>query len=67
MLLADCPRLHTQPECGHRDRYPMRTQDWATVLIPLIHRDPSVWGENAQKFRPNRFLPENSRGRAPHS
>jgi cytochrome P450 len=49
------------------DRYPMRTQDWATVLIPLIHRDPSVWGEDAQEFRPNRFLPENSRGRAPHS
>jgi len=49
------------------ERYPMRTQDWATVLIPLIHRDPSVWGEDAQEFRPNRFLPENSRGRAPHS
>ena len=49
------------------DRYPMRTQDWATVLIPLIHRDPWVWGEDAEKFRPNRFLPENSRGRAPHS
>jgi cytochrome P450 len=49
------------------DRYPMRTHDWATVLIPLIDRDPSVWGEDAEEFRPNRFLPENSRGRAPHS
>jgi cytochrome P450 len=48
-------------------RYLMRTQDWATVLIPLIHRDPSVWGEDAEEFRPDRFLPENSRGRAPHS
>ncbi len=49
------------------DRYPMRTQDWATVLIPLIHRDPSAWGDDAHEFRPDRFLPENSRGRAPHS
>ena len=48
-------------------RHLMRTQDWATVLIPLIHRDPSVWGEDAEEFRPDRFLPENSRGRAPHS
>jgi len=48
-------------------RYRMRTQDWATVLIPLIHRDASVWGQDANQFRPNRFLPEGSRGRPPHS
>lgn len=49
---------------GH---YLMREQDWATVLIPLIHRDSSVWGEDAEEFRPDRFLPENSHGRPPHS
>jgi unspecific monooxygenase len=49
---------------GH---YRMRAQDWATVLIPLIHRDRSAWGEDAEEFRPDRFLPENSRGRPPHS
>jgi unspecific monooxygenase len=48
-------------------RYRMRTQDWATVILPLIHRDPSVWGEDAGEFRPDRFLPESSRGRPPHS
>jgi cytochrome P450 len=48
-------------------RYRMRRQDWATVLIPFIHRDPSVWGQDAEEFRPDRFLPENSHGRAPHS
>jgi len=48
-------------------RYRMRTQDWATVLLPLIHRDPSVWGDDAQEFRPDRFLPESSRGRAAHA
>ena len=47
-------------------RYRMRTQDWATVLLPLIHRDPAAWGQDAEEFRPDRFLPENSRGRAPH-
>jgi hypothetical protein len=44
-----------------------RRQDWATVLIPFIHRDPPVWGQDAEEFRPDRFLPENSHGRAPHS
>jgi unspecific monooxygenase len=48
-------------------RYPMRTKDWATVLLPLVHRDRLVWGEDADQFRPDRFLPENSRGRAPHA
>ena len=47
-------------------RYRMRTQDWATVLLPLVHRDPAAWGQDAEEFRPDRFLPENSRGRAPH-
>jgi unspecific monooxygenase len=49
------------------DRYRMRTQDWATVLLPLVHRDRSVWGEDAQEFRPDRFLPASSRARPPHS
>jgi unspecific monooxygenase len=44
----------------------MRAQDWATVLLPLMHRDPAAWGQDAEEFRPDRFLPENSRGRAPH-
>jgi cytochrome P450 len=48
-------------------RYRMRTIDWATVLIPLVHRDRSVWGQDAEEFRPGRFRPESSRGRAPHS
>src|ERR1019366_5730056 len=49
------------------DRHPLRPQDWAIILIPFIHRDPSVWGGDAEQFRPDRFPPENSRGRAPHS
>lgn len=48
------------------DGYRMRPQDWATVLLPLIHRDRAVWGEDAGQFRPDRFLPERTRERPPH-
>lgn len=47
--------------------YTMRPQDWAIVLLPMVHRDPAVWGEDAEEFDPDRFLPERSRGRMPHS
>ena len=33
------------------------------MLLPAVHRDRSVWGETADEFDPDRFLPENSRGR----
>ncbi|GAB3768474.1 unspecific monooxygenase [Nocardioides ginsengisegetis] len=47
--------------------YRMRPQDWAIVLLPMVHRDPAVWGEDAEEFDPDRFLPERSKGRLPHS
>ncbi|HXO53037.1 MAG TPA: cytochrome P450, partial [Mycobacterium sp.] len=49
------------------DRWPMRPGDWAIVLLPLVHRDPAVWGEDAAQFDPDRFLPERSEGRNPHA
>lgn len=45
----------------------MRPQDWAIVLLPSVHRDPAVWGDDAERFDPDRFLPERSRGRMPHT
>jgi cytochrome P450 len=45
----------------------MCPDDWVIVLIPAIHRDPAAWGEDAESFDPDRFLPERSRGRMPHS
>ena len=29
------------------------------ALLPAIHRDPDVWGEDADQFRPERMLDEN--------
>jgi unspecific monooxygenase len=48
-------------------RWPMRPEDWAIVLLPLVHRDPAAWGDDAAEFDPDRFLPERSQGRNPHA
>lgn len=60
---ARSPRETTVLSTGHT----MRPEDWAIVVLPMMHRDTSVWGEDADQFDPDRFLPENARGRQPHS
>ncbi|AUH43861.1 cytochrome P450 [Streptomyces sp. CMB-StM0423] len=46
--------------------HPMRAGAWALVLIPALHRDPAVWGPDAGRFDPDRFLPERVRSRPGH-
>lgn len=60
---ARTPKQELTLSTGHR----MRPGDWALIMLPLVHRDPAAWGEDADVFDPDRFLPERSRGRMKHS
>ncbi|MFG2687095.1 cytochrome P450 [Streptomyces sp. NPDC048405] len=47
--------------------YPMRRGAWALVLTGMLHRDPEVWGADAERFDPDRFDAKAVRARAPHT
>ncbi|HEV7647303.1 MAG TPA: cytochrome P450 [Actinophytocola sp.] len=48
-------------------RYRMRAGDWVVVPLPLLHRDPSVWGPEAETFDPDHFEPAAVRKRPAHA
>ena len=39
-------------------RYAIGRRDTLMVLTPMLHRDPKVWGDDVEAFRPERFAPE---------
>ncbi|MGW4729382.1 cytochrome P450 [Streptomyces shenzhenensis] len=47
--------------------HPIRRGGWALVLTPMLHRDPEVWGADAERFDPDRFDAKAVRARAPHT
>ncbi|MER5833654.1 cytochrome P450 [Streptomyces sp. NPDC002130] len=47
--------------------HPMRRGAWALVLTPMLHRDPEVWGADAERFDPDRFDARAVRSRPPHT
>ena len=39
-------------------KYSIRKEQGLMVLTPMLHRDKSVWGEDVEEFKPERFNPE---------
>ncbi|HTJ06007.1 MAG TPA: cytochrome P450 [Caldimonas sp.] len=39
-------------------RYAITKRDTITILIPVLHRDTTVWGDDVEEFRPERFESE---------
>lgn len=47
--------------------HPMRQGAWALVLTAMLHRDPAVWGADAEAFDPDRFDAKAVRARPAHT
>ncbi|WP_435226729.1 cytochrome P450 [Streptomyces sp. Tue6028] len=49
------------------DVHPMRQGAWTLVLTAMLHRDPDVWGADAEQFDPDRFDAKAVRARPAHT
>ncbi len=41
-------------------KYPVRNDQTLFILAPMLHRDPKVWGADAEEFNPDHFAFENA-------
>ncbi len=48
-------------------KYKIKRNHQITVLLPMLHRDQMVWGENAEEFNPDNFTPEREAALPPNS
>ncbi|UHA72015.1 bifunctional cytochrome P450/NADPH--P450 reductase [Paenibacillus sp. 481] len=47
--------LYAKEDTMLAGQYPMKQGDSVNVLVPVLHRDQAVWGEDVEAFRPERF------------
>ncbi len=50
---------HSYEDTVIGDNYRIAKETSLVVLIPMLHRDKQVWGENAEALEPDRFSPQN--------
>lgn len=47
--------LYAKEDTQIAGEYPIKKNDSVTVLIPALHRDTRVWGDDVEEFKPERF------------
>ena len=50
---------HEYPLFIGKERYEINYGESIRTVVYRVHRDPLVWGEDAEEFRPERMLDEN--------
>lgn len=48
-------------------KYPVKKGEVCLAVLPLIHRDPKVYGDDSEDFKPERMLDESFNKLPPHS
>ncbi|MFL5659795.1 MAG: cytochrome P450 [Ktedonobacteraceae bacterium] len=48
-------------------KYTIHADQQVIVLTPMLHRDTSVWGKDAEEFNPDRFTPEAEQALPPNA
>lgn len=48
-------------------RYQIKKNENLVALLPMLHRDRTVWGDDAEEFDPDRFSPERERQLPPNA
>ena len=64
---VDAKEDHEFPMFIGMNRYEVPKGDVLTAVLPVLHRDPTVYGEDANEFKPERMSEENFNQLPPNS